>query len=936
MGGPEVAGSDADGATRVDRSTDVPSAATFRRTDVSASEQLRARFDRVGDGGRLGRYVLLRLLGEGGMGVVFAAYDADLDRRVAIKLLRTDDPRLDRGTLLAEAKAMARLSHPNVVQIYDVGEIDDQVFVAMELVSGASLRDWLRERPRGTREIVRAFGEAGRGLQAVHDAGLVHRDFKPQNVLVSADGRVRVLDFGLAFAQREAPTLRSVGDDPQVSMGGRSRPEGALSGGTPAFMSPEQHAGAAIDARSDQFSFCVALYEALFHQRPFAGEDGRTLAASIVAGALRPPPPDSRVPAWIRRPVLRGLAQDPAQRWPSMTALLDALERDPWRLRLRVLAGLAFVAALATALATVFHYRRLVEEQAAEQCAGGPTRLAEVWGPDLRAAADAAFRATGVAYAEDTWSKVQVHMDSFGDAWTTAHRRVCEDRRRGELSEALSDRASGCLDAARRDFGALAQVLTTADAAAVERAVKAAERLPNPARCEDREALVAAIRPPDDPAVAAEVESIRDVVAAIRADVLLSRTGRCAELPALQARAGALEYRPLRAEVAAARGACAETLGDYPAATAAMREAVVDGVAARHDVMAVEVATRLIHVLAFRQARHAEADVWLDVAGAVVDRLGGRDDLRVRVMLSRGSALIVAGKPAEALRWLDDAEALLEKIGGPPTTEMGIILNNRAAAHSRLGHTDQVAAAFERALAIYRETLGPAHPDLVLVMGNLGNIRALGGDLAGAEAIQREALALKERLLGPEHPDIAVLLTNLSMIHERRKDHAAGRAVLERALAIREKTLGPDNPSTASSLINLGDLFNELGEAEAALPLLRRALGVLEKVEGPNHPTVAAALVRLARAEMLGGADREARGHLERAAAIHAASGAASLEASFTDFYLARAQWATSRTPQERARARATAEAALAKADRVALADEVAKLEAWLAGLRAD
>ncbi len=255
-------------------------------------------------GRRLGRYILLRPLGVGGMGVVYAAYDSELARTVALKLLR-------------EARAMARLTSPYVLPVYDVGTWREQVFVTMELVEGGTLTHWLAEQPRGWREVRRVFLEAGRGLAAAHAAGLVHRDFKPDNVLVGADGRGRVTDFGLARStQASAPPPGTEEGTPSGLQEPSLTRQGTLMG-TPAYMSPEQLAGLPVDARSDQFSFCVALYEGLHGHRPFAGDSRESLEQSIRAGTLRPLPARTRVPAWLRRVVLRGLSADPQGRFSS-------------------------------------------------------------------------------------------------------------------------------------------------------------------------------------------------------------------------------------------------------------------------------------------------------------------------------------------------------------------------------------------------------------------------------------------------------------------------------------------------------------------------------------------------------------------------------------------------------------------------------------------
>ena len=283
---------------------------------------------------RIGRFAVLRRLGAGGMGVVYAGYDEELDRRVAIKVVREDTVGTHgRARMLREAQAMAKLSHPNVVQVYEVGELDDQVFVAMEFIRGKTLTDWLSAEERTWEEILEVFLQAGRGLAAAHRQGLVHRDFKPDNVLVDNDGRARVLDFGLARAENGR---RDVEDDSAlIRLGATNHSElrrdltmvGTILG-TPAFMSPEQHLGRPADARSDQFSFCVALYIALYEQAPFAGETLGELMETVTSGALRKPPATTRVPPSVFQALATGMATETAERFPSMDTLLGALSPE--------------------------------------------------------------------------------------------------------------------------------------------------------------------------------------------------------------------------------------------------------------------------------------------------------------------------------------------------------------------------------------------------------------------------------------------------------------------------------------------------------------------------------------------------------------------------------------------------------------------------------
>ena len=290
---------------------------------------------------QIGRYRVVGQLGRGGMGVVYRAHDPDLRRELAIKLLRADrrvDSETSRARLVREAQAMAQISHPNVVAVYDVGTWSDEVFVAMELLTGGTLRHWCRDRSPS--EILGAYLAAGRGLAAAHAAALVHRDFKPDNVLVGSDGRVCVTDFGLASAH-DAPLTDVEAGVPDVGL----TVTGAVMG-TPGYMAPEIYSGATCDARGDQFAFCVSVWEALHGERPFR------VTATIEADV--PPTTARDLPTAIDRALRRGLSANPADRWPSMTALLAALDAPgksrSWR-RLAVAgaaaAGLAGVAIVA-------------------------------------------------------------------------------------------------------------------------------------------------------------------------------------------------------------------------------------------------------------------------------------------------------------------------------------------------------------------------------------------------------------------------------------------------------------------------------------------------------------------------------------------------------------------------------------------------------------
>jgi Protein kinase domain len=405
-------------------------------------------------GAHIDRYVIEERIGAGGMGVVYAAHDPDLDRRVAIKLLA--GPRGTRTRLLREGQAVARLRHPNVVAIHDVGAHGSEMFIAMELVEGVNLRQWMAARPRRWREIVSVFVHAGRGLAAAHAVGLVHRDFKPDNVLVGDDGRVVVTDFGLA-----RPEGGSASDDSLISGGGLSGLGGDAAGaepiavtrtgdlaGTPAYMSPEQFRGGVVDARSDQFSFCVALFEALNGARPFQRKrSGPTtleeLKAAVVTGKIEAPT-HRGTPAGLQRAVVRGLSVEPADRFPTMAALIAALE--PRRTRWWLLA--AAIAAIAVAV-IVGVWRRGATTPSAhsiDPCAAAVARLDGVWNDATRTAArsQALVHAADAPWVDDDLAA----LDRFAARWRTLRHDVCAH----ELAhdDALADRRALCLDVAVR------------------------------------------------------------------------------------------------------------------------------------------------------------------------------------------------------------------------------------------------------------------------------------------------------------------------------------------------------------------------------------------------------------------------------------------------------------------------------------------------------
>jgi tRNA A-37 threonylcarbamoyl transferase component Bud32/tetratricopeptide (TPR) repeat protein len=661
---------------------------------------------------RLGRYVVLGELGHGGMGVVLEAFDRTLDRRVALKVLHRDLDVAHTKRLLREAQALAKLSHPNVVQVYEVGEADEQTFIAMELVKGRSIKAWLSQEPRpGWQECVKVYLQAGEGLAAAHAQGLVHRDFKPSNAVIDDTGRVRVLDFGLARLTEDSRTTRT---SYELSV---EEPafEAALTHagevmGTPGYMAPEQMRGLEVDARTDQFSYCVALYEALYGERPYVGRSLEALMASMASRQLQPLPPGIDVPAAVRMAVRRGLAVEPHERWPSMTALLVALrklvEPRPRRRGVVVLGVAGGLVAIGLGLAR--------HAEVGYRCEGANAQLQGVWDGARRREVEAAIAATTLPYARDTWLRVEARLDEYADAWVAAHTEACEATSvRQEQSAEVMELRMACLHARRDALQQAVSVLGQADATRVAHAVELVTSLPGLPACDDVEALRAELPPPEDPEVAMRVKALREELVQAEALRDAGDPGAAASLAdAVVAEAEGVPYVPILAEGLLMRGTVREGLGRDADAEADELRAYLLAAEHGHDAVEAKAVTRLVLLVGQR-----------------------RGDLDAGLRWGTTALALAKGLPAEPTL---EASAL---------TSIGVLLHARSELPEALDH-------FERALAIDERALGSDHPRVARLLRHLGHVLRDQGKLAEALDHQRRALAVLERALGPRHPAV--------------------------------------------------------------------------------------------------------------------------------------------------------------------------------------
>jgi tetratricopeptide (TPR) repeat protein/predicted Ser/Thr protein kinase len=602
---------------------------------------------------RLGRYEIVEPIAGGGMGFVYAAYDPELDRKVALKVVhprRSHNPG-SHSRLIKEARALAQLDHPNVVKVHDVFSDEDQIVVVMELVNGATLEQWEAARPRTWREIVEVYAQAGEGLAAAHDLDIVHRDFKPANAIIGADGRVRVLDFGLARITKE-----DVADAPtEVMSGAITKTIPGTIMGTLAYAAPEQLSGGDTTASSDQFSFCAALHYALEGKRPFAGETAREIASAIQQG--HPARSGRPLPNWLRALVSRGLAATPEERYLSMAALLLDLERPRgWRRwRSRALAvGSVCIAALGASAA-------IRQPARADDCVNGS--IADVWQPAQLVRILATIDRPNVPFAEELAHRAVNTLDERAQQWTVAAHESCLAHRAATLSDPMFDRQTACLAERKAELGAAVQVLTSGTTAT--HATEVVSGIQTASECLDVTRVFAIEQVP-----IAERDRVGKLRGRLQVGAALMRAGRFEEanetLTAALADAKALQYAPVLAEAQVALGRLYIAESDHVRAGQVLRDATSTALASNLTGLAVEAIGR--RIFADAQLSPDRAQFEPDYALAEpMSRAAGDPRVRALFLNNVATAYIAIGDRNRARALFRDAAATLSN---HPTTDL--------------------------------------------------------------------------------------------------------------------------------------------------------------------------------------------------------------------------------------------------------------------------
>jgi serine/threonine protein kinase/tetratricopeptide (TPR) repeat protein len=931
---------------------------------------------------RVDRYRLKRQIGEGGMGVVWVAHDLRLGRDVALKIMGGDGIGTEaRARLAREARSMARVSHPNVVQVFDSGTFEGasgepQVFIAMELVDGEDLSARL-EALRATdrwrvgaawAELVALFVEAGEGLAAAHASGLVHRDFKPANVLVDREGRVRVGDFGLsrgdadddrhepmdgfstnlgASAADGVPSARSrqpESDRPDAdaddgSAGRRGSEDDAYASeeamtktgtvlGTPGYIAPELFHGERADDKSDQWSFCVSLWEALHGQRPIRAASFPELALATVEGRFEEPPPKPPVPTRLRAILRRGLDVDPTRRFASMRALVDALRDELERPRRRRRRFRLF-AALGTALVVGIGSVVLWTSHEVAPCADAGAPVDEVWNAARRARVDAHVRALPVSFAQRLAEDAVRAADHYASELGSSYRGACEATFvRETQSQPLLDRRVACLDRRRAELDAFAAELADADVDAVERLTRALQLSPTFAACADASALLSGVDPPPSALVEA-VDRAHRTIASARAAITSGEVTEALRRAALaQREVDRIDYAPLRVDAHLAQGQALVSAGRFDDASRELRAAFYGSLGIGDRDRRVEAATALVDVDGVRRTRPELGDVWAEIAGGTLASFEEeRPELQSRLENVLAELRSAQGKRDEALTHAARAVELVERARGAEDLALLEPLRQLGDVRARLRDFVGAIEPLERTRRL-ASVLPEAHPERIAIEARLSAALVGAGRSDEALPMVRRARDLAIESLPEAHPVLAFarLKHADALVHSGRVDEALPeyRAALHATIA----AYGPEHTEVARALLNLAGAEARAGRTDEAIARWREALAMRERLLGPNHPDLAIILQNVGSVETERGRAREALGVLERAWRIRHESPASPLARADLDYWYGRALYESGEDP---ARGRALVARGEATARREGYDAPAGDMERWLA-----
>ncbi|MEM6292514.1 MAG: serine/threonine-protein kinase [Myxococcota bacterium] len=777
----------------------------------------------------LERYALLEKLGAGGYGAVYSAWDPRLDRKVALKVLHGGGGK----ALEREARALAKLAHPNVVTVHDVGTTDDALFLAMEFIDGTALSA-LDVKVLGWRRVVATYRQAAAGLWAAHEVGIVHRDFKPANAVLGTDGRVRVLDFGLATDA--APQDERSGDE-----------AGTRTAGTPRYMAPEQHRCAPVDARTDQFSFCAALWESLHGTPAFSAGTLEGLAAAKQTPPHRPA--GAPIPLALHRTLCRGLAARPEERFASMRALDHALARL-LRRRVQLFGG--------AAIGTVALVAGLTLAPDAKPCAGSDRPPAR-WTDDTRDTLQGAFEGTGLPHAATVARTTTRQLRAWTQAWGAARHEACERHAEGLQSAEALDLRSACLDQLERRFDALVDVLADADEAAVDKAIDAAAALPDPAECADVDRLRERHRVPDGEQAAVDdaTDDLLRARAEIEAGHVLAAQSLAAPIDA-DCAARTLTHPPTCVEAAVLLGDTASYTGAHGEALTKLRAGAVAAQRAKLPEPFARAAASLTWELGEIEGDFDAALTWAALGRAALDAPGS--PVALSLLNNEGAVLSTAGRWDEAIA---THERRLDHLAPDSPLRMHS-LANLANIDNRRGQVERAESRYAEALALGRAAFGATHPRVLMTQQNRAGLRVADGRIKEAILDLDEVLAAQSARLGDTHPQLAAALVNRSNAKLAIDDAAGALADAKRAATLVDAAYGPHSMQGLEAQIARVNALVALGRTPEAVELGRTEHAQIVETVGASHAGAAFSLRALGYALAAHGETEEAAQALAR------------------------------------------------------------------------
>ncbi len=865
--------------------------------------------DSIGASGTIGRLVLGETLGTGAFGLVVSAFDPQLKRKLAVKILKPEVFDSSGGEdaqkrLMREARAMAKISHPNVVTVHDIGTVNGQIYVAMEFVEGSNLQHWLDSEERDRQSIVDKFVLAGRGLAAAHREGLVHRDFKPDNVLVGKRGEVCVADFGLVSIGKRGEPKSSEFVVGHVASEEMDLTQVGMLMGTALFMAPEQHQGKEVTAASDQFSFCASLYRALAGHQPFAGTTYKRLRSNVLRGKLDPFPKGKGVPRWVQKHLVKGLSTRAEDRHASMAALLAHLLDDPVkrrRKRLRFFAG----PLLGIAVAGGLYWG---QQEKADRCGDIDSYLDGIWDTATKEHLARVFKKAGRESAFTIYSGA---MTRHSNVWVSHRRQVCETA--GSTSsfnvrEFESDMA--CLDQRLQYLKQLnTKLLTTTEGLVLDGGLKAIVTLGPLSACTARGEGANLVALPTGRRAREEIKTLGTAVDNARALFDLGEMKEAETLLLQAMEVAKVQYPPVLAKVNLLIGKTKSAQGELESAEAYLSKSVEQGTRSGDDfgvanawleLQFIEGMLRENYKKSHEMARMAELSMvrgqanegtlgMLKTARAQILTREGKTKEAIALLESilplyiaqdpgpglittltaLGAALEQEGDFAKAVENYRLAQAHVESLFGKTHPENIYILNNLSVALKNSGDIRGAREALEQSLQLSESTYGESNQSVVYVLTNLVNIYRREGDLEKAQSTAERTIVLAKETLGAEHPQVTKLLTNLAIVLVMRKQLREATLLFLDVLARNQKQFPGDTPQVASALNNVGEALVAEEKFLEALGYLDKAKAMKESVYGEDHIKVSSTYAILGKVHHALHHREEAVGYYRRALRIY-------------------------------------------------------------------